>query len=62
MGAKLAISPTRPVGPASATASSIMASFGFNTGIGASSVAQASMQGPKAEHVKRIASAPQPFA
>ena len=40
----------------------IIASFGFNTGIGASSAAQASMHGPKAEQVNRIASAPVPAA
>ena len=47
---------------ASATAASIIASFGFSTGIGACSAATASMQGPKAEQVKRIASAPVPAA
>ena len=48
----------RPVVPASATASSIIASFGFSTGIGASSRAQVSMHGPNAEQVNRMPSAP----
>ena len=44
--------------PASDTASSIIASLGLSTGIGASSRAQASIQGPKAEQVNRMPSAP----
>ena len=45
-----------------ATASSIIASFGFSTGIGANRRAHSSMQGPKAEQVNRMPSAPQPAA
>ena len=48
--------------PPIAAASSIIASFGFRTGIGASSRATASMQGPKAEQVKRMPAAPVPAA
>ena len=55
VGAKEATSPIRV--PA-ATASAIIASFGLSTGRGAWRRATASMQGPKAEQVKRIASAP----
>ena len=67
VGAKLATSPIRgrrvpATWRAAATASSIIASFGFSTGIGARSAATASMQGPKAEQVKRMPCAPVPTA
>jgi hypothetical protein len=41
-----------------AAACSIIASLGLSTGIGACACATASMQGPKAEQVNRIAFAP----
>ena len=56
---KVASSPIRVPAP---TASSIIASFGLSTGIGARAAAQASMQGPKAEQVNRMPSAPVPAA
>ncbi|MNC93192.1 hypothetical protein D3C83_97670 [compost metagenome] len=55
LGAKVASSPMRL--PA-ASASSNIASFGFRTGM-ASAACAASIAGPNAEQVKRIASAPQ---
>ena len=58
VGGKLASKPMRPLGPARCTASLIMASFGFRTGMLGSAWAQASMQGPKAEQVKRMPAAP----
>src|SRR5258705_12946126 len=45
-----------------ATACSIIASLGLSTGIGACARATASMQGPKAEQVNKIASEPVPAA
>ncbi|WP_431271106.1 hypothetical protein [Dankookia sp. P2] len=67
VGAKLATRPIRGRRPpaaarAAATASSIIASFGLSTGIGVRSAATASMQGPKAEQVKRMPFAPVPAA
>jgi len=56
---KLASRPTRRP---TAQASSIAASFGFNTGIGARSRAQASMQGPNAEQENNSPAAPVPAA
>ncbi|MEY9508389.1 hypothetical protein ABIE87_007947 [Bradyrhizobium diazoefficiens] len=49
---------SRPIRLPIVTARSIIASFGFSTGIGAWARATASIQGPKAEQVKRIAFAP----
>ena len=49
---------SRPIRLPIVTACSIMASFGLSTGIVACAAATASMQGPKAEQVNRIASAP----
>jgi hypothetical protein len=48
---------SKPILLPRAAACSIIASLGLSTGIGACSRATASMHGPKAEHVKRIASA-----
>ena len=59
VGAKDAISPTRPL---RAVASCTIASFGLSTGMPACLRATASMQGPKAEQVKRMACAPVPTA
>ncbi|MCY1552501.1 hypothetical protein D9M68_888980 [compost metagenome] len=59
VGANEAISPTRPP---SSTASSTMASFGLSTGICGRRAATASMQGPNAEQVNRMACAPVPSA
>ena len=56
VGAKLAISPMPP--GRWPRASAIIASFGLSTGIGACRRATASMQGPKAEQVNRMACAP----
>jgi hypothetical protein len=49
---------SKPILRPRTAACSIIASLGLSTGIGACSRATASMQGPKAEHVKRIASVP----
>ena len=57
VGLKVESNPIRPPFPVAAMASSIIASFGFSTGIGRSR-AQASMHGPKAEQVNRMPSAP----
>ncbi len=56
LGWKVATMPTRPP---SDSASANIASFGFSTGRGAWSAAAASIAGPKAEQVNRMASAPQ---
>ena len=56
VGLKVESNPIRPPFPVAATASSIIASFGFSTGIGASSRAHASMHGPKAEALKKALS------
>jgi len=53
---------SRPILRPLVTACSIIASFGLSTGIGACARATASMQGPKAEQVNRIASEPVPAA
>jgi AcrR family transcriptional regulator len=49
---------SRPIRVPIVTACSIMASLGLSTGIGACARATASMHGPKAEQVNRMASAP----
>ena len=53
---------SRPILRPRAAASSIIASLGLSTGIGAWARATASMQGPKAEQVNRIAFEPVPAA
>ena len=49
---------SKPMRPPRAAACSIIASLGLSTGIGACARATASMQGPKAEQVNRMASEP----
>ncbi|MBK6394343.1 MAG: ATP-binding cassette domain-containing protein [Betaproteobacteria bacterium] len=61
VGANVATSATRRTpARASATASSIIASLGFSTGLSGQRLATASMHGPNAEHVNRMAAAPVP--
>jgi hypothetical protein len=65
VGANVATRPMRPPRPAleaARTASSIIASFGFSTGISGHCAATASMHGPNAEQVNRRPCAPLPIA